>query len=72
MTTEPMTVGVVGATGFVGGHVVPHLDAAGHRVIAVSRKGNRRSGWGSASRPARPMLSPALGSTPRWPEPMRS
>jgi uncharacterized protein YbjT (DUF2867 family) len=46
MTTEPMTVAVVGATGFVGRHVVPHLEAAGHRVIAVSRKGNRRSGWG--------------------------
>lgn len=46
MTTEPMTVAVVGATGFVGRHVVPHLEAAGHRVIAVSREGNRRSGWG--------------------------
>lgn len=46
MITEPMTVAVVGATGFVGRHVVPHLEAAGHRVIAVSRKGNRRSGWG--------------------------
>jgi NADH dehydrogenase len=46
MTTEPMTVAVVGATGFVGRHVVPHLSAAGHRVIAVSRKGKRRSGWG--------------------------
>ena len=46
MTTEPMTVAVVGATGFVGRHVVPHLEAAGHRVIAVSRKGKRRAGWG--------------------------
>jgi NADH dehydrogenase len=46
MTTEPMTVAVVGATGFVGSHVVPHLAAAGHRVIAVSRKGERRPGWG--------------------------
>ena len=46
MTTEPMTVAVVGATGFVGRHVVPHLEAAGHRVIAVSRDARRRSGWG--------------------------
>lgn len=46
MTTTPMTVTVVGATGFVGRHVVPHLAEAGHRVIAVSRKGERRAGWG--------------------------
>ena len=46
MTTEPMTVAVVGATGFVGRHVVPHLEAAGHRVIAVSRDAKQRSGWG--------------------------
>jgi uncharacterized protein YbjT (DUF2867 family) len=46
MTTEPMTVAVVGATGFVGRHVVPHLSAAGHRVITVSRTGIRRPDWG--------------------------
>jgi NADH dehydrogenase len=45
MTTEPMTVAVVGATGFVGRHVVPHLEAAGHRVIAISRQGTRRDEW---------------------------
>jgi uncharacterized protein YbjT (DUF2867 family) len=45
MTTEPMTVAVVGATGFVGSHVVPHLAAAGHRVIAISRQGTRRDDW---------------------------
>lgn len=45
MTTEPMTVAVVGATGFVGRHVVPHLAAAGHRVFAISRRGGRRDGW---------------------------
>jgi NADH dehydrogenase len=39
MTAEPMTVAVVGATGFVGSHIVPHLAAAGHRVIAISRQG---------------------------------
>ena len=46
MTTEPMTVAVVGATGFVGSHVVPHLAEAGHRVLAISRDGTRRDGWG--------------------------
>ena len=43
---SPMTVAVVGATGFVGSHVVPRLAGAGHRVIAVSRNGTRRREWG--------------------------
>ena len=46
MTDGQMTVAVVGATGFVGSHVVPRLAGAGHRVIAVSRRGARRSDWG--------------------------
>ncbi len=45
MTTEPMTVAVVGATGFVGRHVVQHLADSGHRVIAISRRGTRRDAW---------------------------
>lgn len=45
MSTDRMTVAVVGATGFVGSHVVPHLAEAGHRVIAISREGARREGW---------------------------
>jgi len=54
MTTEPMTVAVVGATGFVGSHLVPHLAAAGHRVVAISRTGTRRPDWGERveTRPA--------------------
>lgn len=36
---------VVGATGFVGSHLVPRLAEAGHRVRAVSRRGRRRPGW---------------------------
>ena len=43
---SPMTVAVVGATGFVGSHVVPRLAGVGHRVIAVSRNGTRRREWG--------------------------
>ena len=41
-----MKVGIVGATGFVGSHLVPHLVEAGHQVIAVSRHGRRLPGWG--------------------------
>lgn len=41
-----MTVAVIGATGFAGSHLVPHLASAGHRVIAVSRNGRRTTGWG--------------------------
>lgn len=41
----PMTVAVVGATGFVGSSVVPHLAQAGHHVVAISRDGRRHPGW---------------------------
>jgi NADH dehydrogenase len=40
-----MKVAVVGATGFVGSHLVPHLSATGHEVIAISRTGRRRPEW---------------------------
>ena len=39
------TIAVIGATGFVGSHLVPHLVKAGHRVIAVSRHGRRSPEW---------------------------
>ena len=42
-----MDVAVMGATGFVGGHLVPHLEAAGHSVRAISRGGARLDGWGA-------------------------
>lgn len=42
---ESMTIAVIGATGFVGSTVVPHLARGGHRVVAVSRDGRRQSGW---------------------------
>ena len=42
-----MKIAVVGATGFVGSHVVPHLVDRGHAVIAISRDGRRLPGWGT-------------------------
>ena len=33
-----MQVLVTGATGFIGKHLVPRLQRAGHRTVAVSRK----------------------------------
>jgi NADH dehydrogenase len=41
-----MNIAIVGATGFVGSHLVPHLVGAGHRVIGISRDGRRLPGWG--------------------------
>jgi uncharacterized protein YbjT (DUF2867 family) len=43
-----MNIAVVGATGFVGSHLLPHLVASGHRVIAISRDGRRRAEWTDA------------------------
>jgi uncharacterized protein YbjT (DUF2867 family) len=43
-----MKVAVVGATGFVGSHLVPHLVDRGHAVIAVSRDGRRLPSWAPA------------------------
>lgn len=40
-----MKVAIVGATGFVGSHLVPHLVDVGHTVIAISRDGRRLPGW---------------------------
>jgi uncharacterized protein YbjT (DUF2867 family) len=39
-------IAVMGATGFVGSHLVAHLTSVGHRVRAVSRGGRRRPEWG--------------------------
>ena len=43
-----MNIAVVGATGFVGSHLLPHLVASDHRVIAISRDGRRRAEWTDA------------------------
>lgn len=40
-----LTVAVIGATGFVGSHLVPHLSQAGHRVIAISSSGRQLPVW---------------------------
>lgn len=41
-------IAVVGATGFVGSHLVPHLVDRGHDVIAISRGGRRLPEWTDA------------------------
>jgi uncharacterized protein YbjT (DUF2867 family) len=46
-----MKVAVLGATGFVGSHLVPHLVRGGHTVRAISRRGRRLAGWGTEVQP---------------------
>jgi uncharacterized protein YbjT (DUF2867 family) len=46
-----MKVAVVGATGFVGSHLVPYLVERGHTVRAISRRGRRLDGWGTEVQP---------------------
>lgn len=48
---EQETIVVVGATGFVGRHIVPQLERSGYAVRAVSRDGARRPEWGPAVTP---------------------
>ncbi len=43
---QQLDIAVMGATGFVGSHLVPHLVSTGHRVRAVSRTGRRQAEWG--------------------------
>lgn len=43
-----MEIAVIGATGFVGRHLVAHLQAQGHRVRAISRSGRRLPEWTDA------------------------
>jgi uncharacterized protein YbjT (DUF2867 family) len=47
MSTTNGVVTVVGATGFVGHHVVMRLQECGYTVRAVSRHGGRRPDWGA-------------------------
>jgi uncharacterized protein YbjT (DUF2867 family) len=46
-----MKVAVVGASGFVGSHVVPHLVERGHTVRAISRHARRLPGWSADVQP---------------------
>src|SRR5918999_18670 len=47
-----MRIAVVGATGFVGSHLVPYLTSQRHAVSAISRSGRRLDGWTDAVEPA--------------------
>jgi len=44
-TFSPLTVAVAGATGFVGGAIAAELRRRGHRVVALSHRGERARGW---------------------------
>jgi uncharacterized protein (TIGR01777 family) len=44
-----MNVLVTGATGFIGSHLTKHLEAAGHAVLAVSRRSGARYNWSDES-----------------------
>lgn len=46
-----MKVAVVGASGFVGSHLVPHLAERGHTVRAISRHARRLPGWSDGVQP---------------------
>jgi NADH dehydrogenase len=46
-----MKVAVVGASGFVGSHLVPHLAERGHTVRAISRHARRLPGWNAEVQP---------------------
>jgi uncharacterized protein YbjT (DUF2867 family) len=46
MGSMSQVVSVMGASGFVGRHVVARLVACGHTVRAISRRGARRPEWG--------------------------
>jgi uncharacterized protein YbjT (DUF2867 family) len=43
-----MRISIVGATGFVGSHLVPYLTSRRHAVRAISRSGRRREDWTDA------------------------
>ena len=51
MKGQGAIVTVIGATGFVGRHVVARLQECGYTVRAVSRRGRRRPGWGERVHP---------------------
>ncbi len=46
-----MKVAVVGASGFVGSHLVSHLAERGHTVRAISRHAHRLPGWSDQVQP---------------------
>ena len=51
MSSQVGTVTVIGATGFVGRHVVARLQECGYTVRAISRRGRRRPEWGERVHP---------------------
>jgi uncharacterized protein YbjT (DUF2867 family) len=56
-----LTVTVLGATGFVGRHLVRRLAERGHRVRALSRSGRGRSEWSASVTPMRGDVETGVG-----------
>lgn len=61
-----MRVCVTGATGFVGGSLVPLLTAVGHRVVGISRKLPATTPLITDARSAEIVVGPELGSDAQW------
>lgn len=57
-----MKILLTGANGFVGRHLVPHLQAHGHEIVRLVRGGDEAEGWRV------PADLRAVGQAPSWPE----
>ena len=69
MSTSGGIVDVIGATGFVGRHVVARLVECGYTVRAISRRGRAGRNGATVSIRWPPTSRPVQASAPRWSAP---